>query len=138
MLQSPVPETMRLLEQAISRRLGYLLITGRLSERSREEMAALSEQLGKLADVLPQTGASVAARSHLLVAYTREVRRAGSVIIADGRQQREDSAILRSRAKAARDASARAAARSRLHVVKDVEPSLDLLQRVLEPEDKAG
>jgi hypothetical protein len=93
----------------------------------------LSSELNEIAKALPQTTAGVALRSHLLTAYTREVRRAGSVIVADGREQREASERLRLRAKAVRDASARAAARSRLRVLPDTPiANLASLQRALE------
>lgn len=126
---------------ALARRMDYLLVTGRLSERNRHELDVLSHQLRELERSLPASPEArmPAIHTQLVSAFRREIARYGWMVMQDAREQRERAMLLRERARRCRAAVERATARSRLRVLGSA-PQLDLemLQAAFDRKAKAS
>lgn len=111
-----------ILTRTLVGRMKYLGNTGRLTEASRQELTRLEAELeilgatmrdiDRLAAVPLQTHAAVVA------AYRQELARYGALVVADNRQAREHSAMIREAARKATEASQRARLKRRLRVTR--------------------
>ncbi|HEX6350284.1 MAG TPA: hypothetical protein VF160_12945 [Candidatus Dormibacteraeota bacterium] len=126
---------------ALGERTRYLVRTGRLSNASTQEMNLLSEELRALDELFVAAmdkagGSSQLIGSRLLDAFSREVRRHGSLVLPDARRTRERARQLRVRAEATR----RDSVRGRLRVVPTPTGLIDLgsLERLARRLGKAG